>query len=183
MTQPHRGQHTDTMTAADLTFTIDSPTLADVEALALIHVRGWEIAYGHLLEGEQWFGQPAIERRIAHWTAWLTPSTSADDLGVLRIGRDASGTPIGLAGSGPPRDPSPVRDRELSMLYIDQAWFGSGLARALAEAVIGKEPASVWVAEENPRARRFYEKLGFAADGATEVEEQLGNIRDLRMVR
>ncbi|MGO2359488.1 MAG: GNAT family N-acetyltransferase [Brachybacterium tyrofermentans] len=44
-------------------------------------------------------------------------------------------------------------------------------------------PASVWVAEDNPRARRFYEKLGFTPDGATQVEEQLANIRDLRMVR
>ncbi|WP_193103713.1 GNAT family N-acetyltransferase [Brachybacterium sp. FME24] len=171
------------MTAADLPFTIDSPTLADAPALARIHVRGWEIAYGHLLAGEQWFGQPAIERRTAQWISWLTPGSPASDQGVLRLGRDAGGTPIGLAGSWPPRDSSPVRDRELSLLYIDRAWFGSGLARSLAEAVIGDEPASVWVAEENPRARRFYEKLGFVADGATQVEEQLGSIRDLRMVR
>ena len=43
--------------------------------------------------------------------------------------------------------------------------------------------ASVWVAAENPRARRFYEKLGFAPDGAEKVEEHLGNLLDIRMVR
>ncbi|MGO2537535.1 MAG: GNAT family N-acetyltransferase, partial [Brachybacterium tyrofermentans] len=62
-------------------------------------------------------------------------------------------------------------------------WLGTGVARELTEAILEGGPASVWVAEDNPRARRFYEKLGFAPDGATQVEEQLGGIRDLRMVR
>ena len=56
-------------------FTVDVPTLADVPALARVHVRGWEVAYGHVLAGEEWFGQPAIERRIEQWTRWLTPGT------------------------------------------------------------------------------------------------------------
>lgn len=99
------------------------------------------------------------------------------------MGRDGVGAVIGLAASWPPRDPEPVRERELSLLYLDEAWFGSGLALALTEAILEGEPASVWVAEDNPRARRFYEKAGFTADGATQVEEHLGNLRDLRMVR
>src|SRR5699024_7805448 len=47
-----------------------------------------------------------------------------------------------------------------------------GLARALVDALLGDAPASLWVAEDNPRARRFYEKLGFAADGARQVDER-----------
>ena len=171
------------MSDARPAFTIDTPTLEDVPALARVHVRGWEIAYSHLLEGEQWFGQEAIERRIGHWTTWLTPGTRAADEGVYRVGRDGKGAVIGLAASWPPRDAEPVRPRELSVLYLDEAWLGTGLAAALAEAILEGGPASVWVAEENPRARRFYEKLGFRADGATQVEEHLGNLRDIRMVR
>lgn len=164
-------------------FTIDTPTLEDVPALARIHVRGWEIAYAHLISGDEWFGQEAIDRRIEHWTHWLTPGTRAADEGVYRVGRDATGAVIGLAASWPPRDAQPVRPRELSVLYLDEAWLGTGVARALTEAILEGGPASVWVAEQNPRARRFYEKLGFAPDGATQVEEQLGGIRDIRMVR
>ena len=164
-------------------FSIDTPTLADVPALARLHVRGWEVAYSHLLRGEQWFGQEAIDRRIGHWTTWLTPGTRAADEGRYRVGRDGDGAVIGLAASWPPRDAQPVRDRELSVLYLDEAWFGSGLAMALTEAILEGEPASVWVTEDNPRARRFYEKAGFRPDGATQVEEHLGNLRDLRMVR
>ena len=80
-------------------FTLDVPTLADVPALARVHVRGWEIAYSHLLQGEQWFGQEAIDRRIAHWTNWLTPGTREADEGAFRVGRDGDGTVIGLAAS------------------------------------------------------------------------------------
>lgn len=170
-------------TRASPAFTVDVPRLEDAAALARIHVRGWEVAYGHLLAGEQWFGQEAIRRRTAQWTRWLTPSTGGADDGTYRVGRDAEGAVTGLAASWPPRDPQPVAPRELSVLYIDEAWFGTGLGRALAEAILEGGPASVWVAEENPRARRFYEKLGFAPDGAARVEEQLGNLRDVRMLR
>ncbi|WP_157773336.1 GNAT family N-acetyltransferase [Brachybacterium vulturis] len=164
-------------------FTISTPTLADVPALARIHVRGWELAYSHLLHGEQWFGQEAIDRRITHWTSWLTPGTPAADEGRYRVGRDGVGAVIGLAASWPPREAQPVRPRELSLLYLDEEWLGTGLAAALTEAILEGGPASVWVAEDNPRARRFYEKAGFAPDGAARVEEHLGSLRDLRMVR
>lgn len=164
-------------------FRIDVPSLADAPALARVHVRGWEVAYGHALHGEQWFGEPAIRRRREHWTCWLTPGTPEADEGRFRIGRDATGTPVGLAASWAPREPQPVRERELSILYIDEAWFGSGLGRALVQSLLGEEPASVWVAEDNARARRFYEKLGFAADGAREVDERWPALPDIRMVR
>lgn len=170
-------------TAAPPVFTIDTARPSEAEALARVHVRGWEVAYGHLLAGEQWFGQEAIERRTRQWTSWLTPGTHGADQGMHRVGRDAEGAVIGLAASWPPRDPQPAAPPELSVLYIDEAWFGTGLGRALAEAILEGGPAGVWVAEQNPRARRFYEKLGFALDGTARVEEQLGNLRDLHMVR
>lgn len=170
-------------TAAPPVFTIDTPRASEAGALARVHVRGWEVAYGHLLAGEQWFGQEAIERRTRQWTSWLTPGTHGADQGTHRVGRDAEGAVIGLAASWPPHDPQPAAPRELSVLYIDEAWFGTGLGRALAEAILEGGPAGVWVAEQNLRACRFYEKLGFALDGAARVEEQLGNLRDLHMVR
>ena len=80
-------------------FTVDVPTLADVPALARVHVRSWEVAYGHVLAGEEWFGQPAIERRIEQWTRWLTPGAPEADEGAFRAGRDGDGTPVGLAAS------------------------------------------------------------------------------------
>jgi hypothetical protein len=39
----------------------------------------------------------------------------------------------------------------------------------------------LWVAEANPRARRFYEREGWTADGGVKIEEFGG--RPLREVR
>jgi predicted GNAT family N-acyltransferase len=38
----------------------------------------------------------------------------------------------------------------------------------------------LWVADPNPRAQAFYRKHGFVADGATQVED---GVREIRMVR
>lgn len=43
-------------------------------------------------------------------------------------------------------------------------------------------PAQLWVAEEKPRARRFYERNGFTPDGARFVDETL-DLAEARLVR
>ena len=166
-----------------MSFTIDVPSLEDAPAIARVHVRGWEVAYGHVLSGEEWFGEPAIQRRTAQWTRWLTPGTPEADAGTFRIGRDEYEVPVGLAASWAPQDAEPVRERELSVLYVVAEWHGSGLGRALVESLLGDAPASLWVAEDNARARRFYEKLGFAPDGARQIDERWPQLPDIRMVR
>jgi len=165
-------------------FTIATARPQDAAALARVHVEGWRAAYGHLLsDHEKWFGAAALERRTRQWTQWLTPGTEASAFGTYRAGYDEAGTPVGFAISGPARDQDPPRNLELASLYIDQDWYGTGMGRGLVLAVIGEAPASVWVTEDNARARRFYEKLGFVADGAAKVEVHLGSLRDIRMVR
>ena len=48
----------------------------------------------------------------------------------------------------------------------------------------GDEPAYLWVAEDNPRAHRFYTRNGFALDGATHTEPFLGEtLTEVRFVR
>jgi len=39
------------------------------------------------------------------------------------------------------------------------------------------------VVEKYPRARRFYEKEGFRADGGSTVDADLGDLREIRMTR
>ncbi len=49
------------------------------------------------------------------------------------------------------------------------------------DAVIGEQPAFLWVAEDNPRARAFYARNRFRADGA-EVTEDIG-LTEVRLTR
>ena len=214
LVRPASARVCQTPSVASPAFTLDTPRPADAPALARVHVRSWEAAYGHVLSGEKWFGQPAIQRREAQWTQMLAPGTTSADgadgapqtgapratdtalpVGTfpgtpglpgpltIRIGRDADGTPVGFAVAGPSRDEPPVRELELAILYLDPEWFGTGLGAALIQATLGDAPASVWVAEDNPRAIRFYAKHGFALDGARKVEPMYEGLVDVRMIR
>ena len=42
---------------------------------------------------------------------------------------------------------------------------------------------SVWVLEDNHRARRFYERAGFAVTGESQVLDDLGGVTEIRYWR
>jgi hypothetical protein len=45
----------------------------------------------------------------------------------------------------------------------------------------GFREAILWVLEDNPRTRRFYERAGWQADGGSQEEEWLGTtVREVR---
>lgn len=60
---------------------------------------------------------------------------------------------------------------ELSRLYLDAAWKGSGLARLLMDEILkechrrGASQLQLGVWEHNPRAIAFYRKIGFQVTG------------------
>lgn len=61
---------------------------------------------------------------------------------------------------------------ELRALYVVPEAWGSGVAARLMDAALGAvrgdaREAFLWVVEENVRARRFYEREGWSADGET----------------
>jgi ribosomal protein S18 acetylase RimI-like enzyme len=150
-------------------------TEADVERVSEIRVRGWQHAYRGLMP------QPYLdaldvardaERRRVRFSA------SAMD-GVVNLVAERAGEIVGWAAHGPYRDDE-VRttDAELYALYVDAAHHGSGIGRALLEKSVRQcspHPRMyLWVLKENTRARRFYERAGFLADGAEEPFEAGG---------
>lgn len=76
---------------------------------------------------------------------------------------------------------------EIVSIYLLPAYMGRGYGRALIEAAVqgltamGFQNIFLWVLEENVRARRFYEKMGFANSGAF-LHDNLGG-KDIREVR
>jgi GNAT superfamily N-acetyltransferase len=65
----------------------------------------------------------------------------------------------------------------LEALYVKPAAWGSGVADELHAWAVGELRAAgvgtarLWVLEQNLRARRFYERRGWAADGTSRVVE------------
>ena len=115
-------------------------------------------------------------------------------------GEDGGGNGIvGYAAFGPETDvlgapwPHPLstdgeerRVAELYALYVRPAWWSTGTGRALMDRVLARSVAAgyssvtLWVLRDNRRARRFYERAGFAPDGATNVLTGLGDVLEVR---
>ena len=80
-----------------------------------------------------------------------------------------------------PLDAEAVWARQLYVLYVHAADHGTGAGPALLRAVLDQaEPAALWVADPNPRAQAFYRRNGFVADGTTQVQD---GVREIRMLR
>ncbi len=149
--------------------------IEDAQAIAEVHVHSWQWAYRGLLP-DDYLDHLSIERRAAMHTQRLTTQTEERTWIV-----DEDGQIVGFATTGPSRDSdASPRTAELGALYLRHEAAGKGIAHALfAHAVQdlwqrGYERATLWVLESNSRARRFYEKAGWAADGATKMEEWSG---------
>ena len=146
--------------------------------MAQVNVRCWQETYRGLMSDAVLDdpGFPAARERF--WTAALTDERYRENL-VAVAERD--GELAGIAMSGPPGDAAAAWMRQLYVLYVYAAEYGTGAGRALPEAVIGSaEPAAVWVADPSPRAQGFYRKHGFAADGTARSGD---GVREIRMVR
>ncbi len=96
------------------------------------------------------------------------------------------GTLEGFAHIGLARD-EPDTCGELYMLYVAPEAWGKGVGRALMSSLLGLlaasgfEEAILWVLEDNPRTRRFYELAGWHEDGGVKDEEWLGTaVREVR---
>ncbi|PRZ09346.1 ribosomal protein S18 acetylase RimI-like enzyme [Isoptericola sp. CG 20/1183] len=159
-------------------FVLRAATPDDADGCAFVHHTSWVETYSGLLRADHW-NSDTLAGRVATWRRWLAGDrtvTVAESGGrIVGIAFGGSGRQVGTHG--------PVRDRELYLLYVLAAHHGTGSGQALLDAVLPPDaPAQLWVAEHNPRARRFYERNGFVPDGARFVDEQLG-LAEVRHVR
>ncbi len=118
-----------------------------------------------------------LNSRERFWTAALTDPRYGQNTAVVA---SHEGRLIGIAMSGPSLDGACV-PQHLYVLYTYAAFHGSGVSEALLDAVIDRSsPATLWVADPNPRTPAFHRKHGFVTDGAVKIEN---DVREIRMVR
>lgn len=164
------------MTMSDYTVTLRDAVPADAAACAAMHRNCWREAYADIAD------PTLLQTRLADVGRWLSSWQRHLESGPPRILAEVDGEIIGFAVAGPSRDPEPPVPDELYAVYVREYWYGSGVAQALLEAALGDKAASLWVLEENARARAFYARNGFVVDGAREWYAGLG-AWEVRMVR
>lgn len=135
----------------------------DADAIAALHVRTWQAAYRGLVPDQTLQDlDPAL--RAERWRETLLEGSTRVFVSEINGGL------AGFVACGPSRDPDMVGEGELYAIYVDPRHWGAGIGRELLstgeEAMrrLGYREAGLWVLEDNPRARRFYEAAGWILD-------------------
>lgn len=155
-------------------FPLRPMTADDCEGVAEIRIRGWQHAYRGLVP------QPCLDALdVAEDAERHRERLLRTDAGVVNLVAGTEGGELaGWAAFGPYRDgDARTADAELYALYLRPEHIGQGVGRTLLTevthrcAAAGHRTMYLWVLKDNTRARRFYERAGFGADGAEEPFE------------
>ena len=164
---------------------ITTPTADDVESLIAMHDQSWLDTYPDEKAGisREWVQQrinryphsEKIEKRLK-----MISQAEIDQNILIRIAKDKAGNVVGLI--------MPYRDREtqqVGAIYIDKAYYGTGLAQRLMAEIIAwadpKWPLELEVASYNERAKAFYRKHGFEEVAGSERLHEI--IPVIKMIR
>ena len=140
-------------------FTIRRAVEDDATGFVRAHEAAWDATIAPLV-GRNLAELAPFDDRVARYRAGV--AQPPPDTGAWVA--ESDGEIIGLAV----RSGSELRD-----LYVVPRAWGTGVARALMEAVLSDIPAAdvseavLWVGEGNGRARRFYEREGWLPSGET----------------
>ena len=146
----------------------DEPILRAVRLQALSETPE---AFGSTYERE-------LARTTADWRRWMSP-------GATFILEDADGPKGIVAGM---RDESDAAVVQLMSMWVDPALRGSDAAESLVASLLawaeteGARQVRLAVIQTNDRARRFYERLGFRANGRQTARER-DNAIEIEMER
>jgi ribosomal protein S18 acetylase RimI-like enzyme len=165
-------------------FEVRDAVSGDGPAIARVHVDSWRETYSGVL-AESNFSDEAYARRNTFWSGYLA---SKKRLGRMVVG-ERDGVVVGFANAGEARGPdaehgfAPARPLHLFSIYLLSSAQGSGLGQMMLDAVLGDEPAQLWVLRGNDRAISFYARNRFEADGSEDIDFSNPDLVDIRMIR
>ncbi|MEU6387952.1 GNAT family N-acetyltransferase [Streptomyces sp. NPDC046939] len=144
---------------------------ADVEAVSTIRVRGWRAAYAGIVPGAYLAAMTVEEDAERRRRSFARPRPGVENL----VAVDDHG-PVGWLCLGPCRSelPGARKAGEVYALYVAPELLGQGVGRGLLDeahvrmTAAGHDVSALWVLRDNRRARGFYERAGYQADGAAQ---------------
>lgn len=174
-------------------YRIRPATLDDASALGALHHACWLETYAGVLS-ERFLAAASAGSLADEWAGMLAAGSAdatvpgsialvAELLDPSAGERGAAPALVGFARSAPSDNPEAPRPTKLDSLYTLASTHGSGLGARLLDGVLGDRPAYAWIVTANERARRFYEKHGFALDGLGHPYAPWDDAHCSRMVR
>lgn len=159
--------------------TIRSATPGDAEGIARVHVDSWCAGYRGLLADELLAGL-SIDERTSIWRERLTGKDAQHTERQVSVAvvRDVI---VGFVAAGASDEQEgETRVGEIYALYVHPDSWSQGVGRALMQSAVdhpvarGSTEALLWVLASNARARRFYERAGWAWNGRTRTQRLPG---------
>jgi GNAT superfamily N-acetyltransferase len=155
--------------------------LVDAGAIATAHVRSWQAGYAHVISDDFLRSLDLeFDQRILRWET-IIMGVGAESHFVL-VG-ELDGGLVGFLTAGPCRDTGQNESLgEIHACYVDPDHWREGIGTTLITAGIallvqaGCDEAVLWVLEDNPRARGFYEHHGWRPDGGRKMYEVGGEL-------
>jgi ribosomal protein S18 acetylase RimI-like enzyme len=161
--------------------TIRTATPLDADAIARVQVASWKVTYTGIVPDEHLDGLDWREWAIARREQLERATEDGVRVHVALFGESL----VGYVATGPERDGAAPPGQEVYALYLAPDLWGRGIGYALLSCAVADVPAdlpvTLWVLADNLRARSFYERQGFRADGSTMTIQRGG--RDLVEVR
>ena len=151
---------------------------AEARELAAVHIAAWKWAYRGLMpDGYLARLDEQLERRVALWRTWLGADKTRYAVWVAVEGSAI----VGFVSTGPSVTPDAgSSEAQLYSIYLLERVAGRGVGQALMTTAAselrrqGYASCMLWVLESNERARRFYEREGWATDGGRQVDSSPG---------
>jgi GNAT superfamily N-acetyltransferase len=161
--------------------TLRAAEVSDAKAIATVHVVTWQAAYVGIIPSEV-LDRLSVEQRAVKWEETIAGLGSGERLEVAEDGHRV----VGFAFTGACKDEDAFGLGELYAIYVAPSHWGTGAGPALLAAARrslvqgGHDRAVLWVLEANKRARAFYERDGWAPDGAVKSYGEGGGVRAVR---
>jgi ribosomal protein S18 acetylase RimI-like enzyme len=149
---------------------IREATIADVEAIAQVHVDSWRVAYSELIPAEivqRW----SLEQRVRQWRTIIGDAAASSRVQVGLLNDEV----IGFVSAGVSDQPEAGDLAQVFALYVTPRHWRVGAGRQLLAAATEQlrtarfAQAILWVLQDNARARSFYDQAGWQLDGVSQT--------------
>ena len=159
-------------------------TQNDALAVAEVQVAGWRSAYRGLMP-DAVLENLSVPRRESVWRAIIAEGR------FELILAEVNAAIVGFVNFGPSRDPDAATATvgEILAIYVHPGHWHRGTGQALMSAALsrlksaGFKDVTLWVLDSMSRTRGFYERQGFAVDGAAKQEAIGGGAATINEVR
>ena len=159
-----------------VSFVVREAVPEDAGDIAAAHTEGWRRGYRGLIADDILDSEAFADARVEGWQAMLAGQLpdirrAEDSIYVAVDGERA----VGFGHIGLDRE-RPGDRSELLGFYVHPDFWGTGAAQSLIERChLGLErfglAAVLWVLRDNPRARAFYERNGWACGHGKDLVE------------